>query len=64
MFSTRFYAFCPGSSSSFYNSYTVFRVGSLTKLIVVYTFLIKAGDARFNDPVAKYVLNFWKLHRP
>jgi Beta-lactamase len=37
------------------DSNTVFRIGSLTKLIVVYTFLIEAGDARFNDPVAKYV---------
>jgi len=37
------------------DSNTVFRIGSLTKLITVYTFLIEAGDARFNDPVANYV---------
>ena len=37
------------------DSNTVFRIGSLTKLITVYTFLIETGDARFNDPVANYV---------
>ncbi|KAE9381499.1 putative beta-lactamase [Stipitochalara longipes BDJ] len=37
------------------DSNTVFRIGSLTKLFTVYTFLIEAGDARFNDPVVNYV---------
>jgi hypothetical protein len=37
------------------DSNTVFRIGSLTKLFTVYTFLIEAGDAKFNDPVTKYV---------
>jgi CubicO group peptidase (beta-lactamase class C family) len=37
------------------DSNTVFRIGSLTKLITIYTYLIEAGDTSFNDPVAKYV---------
>jgi quinol monooxygenase YgiN len=37
------------------DSNTVFRIGSLTKLMAVYTFLIEAGDARFNDPIMNYV---------
>ncbi|KAE8441352.1 hypothetical protein EG329_005501 [Mollisiaceae sp. DMI_Dod_QoI] len=34
---------------------TTFRIGSLTKLFAVYTFLIQAGDRKWNDPVTKYV---------
>ncbi|KAL2012232.1 hypothetical protein VTN00DRAFT_4950 [Thermoascus crustaceus] len=34
---------------------TVFRIGSVSKLWTVYLFLIETGDARFDDPVAKYV---------
>jgi CubicO group peptidase (beta-lactamase class C family) len=37
------------------DSNTVFRIGSLTKLFTVCTFLIEAWDAKFNDPVTKYV---------
>lgn len=37
------------------NSNTTYRVGSLTKLMTVYTFLIEAGDMKFNDPITKYV---------
>lgn len=34
---------------------TVFRLGSLTKLLSVLTFLIIDGDVTFNEPVTKYV---------
>ncbi|KUJ22846.1 beta-lactamase/transpeptidase-like protein [Mollisia scopiformis] len=34
---------------------TMFRIGSSTKLISAYTFLIQAGDRKWNDPVTKYV---------
>jgi len=37
------------------DSNTVYRVGSLTKLLSVYTFLIEAGDVYFNQPVTRYV---------
>jgi len=34
---------------------TTYRVGSFTKLITVYTFLINAGDIGFNDPITNYI---------
>ncbi|KAH8646036.1 beta-lactamase/transpeptidase-like protein [Tricladium varicosporioides] len=34
---------------------SVYRIGSVTKLLTVYSFLISDGDAHFNDPVTKYV---------
>ncbi|KAI1799687.1 beta-lactamase/transpeptidase-like protein [Daldinia bambusicola] len=34
---------------------TVFRLGSLTKIHTIYSFLINAGDKLLNEPVTKYV---------
>ncbi|KAI1075760.1 beta-lactamase/transpeptidase-like protein [Whalleya microplaca] len=34
---------------------TVFRLGSLTKIFTIYTFLINAGDKMWNEPITKYV---------
>lgn len=34
---------------------TVYRLGSLTKVHTVYTWLAQDGDARWNDPITKYV---------
>ncbi|KAI0817036.1 beta-lactamase/transpeptidase-like protein [Xylaria sp. FL0064] len=34
---------------------TVFRLGSLTKIYTIYTFLINAGDRIWNEPITKYV---------
>ncbi|KAH7064425.1 beta-lactamase/transpeptidase-like protein [Paraphoma chrysanthemicola] len=34
---------------------TVFRIGSASKLLAVYTLLVEAGDHVFADPVTKYV---------
>lgn len=34
---------------------TVFRLGSLTKIYTIYTFLINAGDKLWNEPITKYV---------
>ncbi|KAI1266985.1 beta-lactamase/transpeptidase-like protein [Xylariaceae sp. FL1019] len=34
---------------------TVFRLGSLTKVYTIYTFLINAGDKLWNEPITKYV---------
>ena len=37
------------------NSNTTYRIGSLTKLFTVYTFLIEAGDGNWNEPITKFV---------
>jgi len=37
------------------NSSTVYRLGSMSKLLSVYNFLIAAGDVHFNQPITKYV---------
>ncbi|KAH9205052.1 beta-lactamase/transpeptidase-like protein [Leptodontidium sp. 2 PMI_412] len=34
---------------------TIYRIGSITKLLTVYTSLITDGDAHFNEPVTKYI---------
>ncbi len=34
---------------------TVYRLGSLTKIHTVYTWLAQDGDKRWNDPITKYV---------
>ncbi|KAI1270955.1 beta-lactamase/transpeptidase-like protein [Xylaria sp. FL0933] len=34
---------------------TVFRLGSLTKVYTIYTFLVNAGDTIWNEPITKYV---------
>jgi Beta-lactamase len=34
---------------------TVYRIGSCTKLLTVYAFLIADGDIKFNEPITKYV---------
>ncbi|KAJ8114270.1 hypothetical protein ONZ43_g4943 [Nemania bipapillata] len=34
---------------------TVFRLGSLTKIYTIYTFLVNAGDKIWNEPITKYV---------
>ena len=37
------------------NDDTLYRIGSLSKLLTVYTLLIQVGDAYLDDPVTKYV---------
>ncbi|KAK1780630.1 beta-lactamase/transpeptidase-like protein [Copromyces sp. CBS 386.78] len=34
---------------------TVYRLGSLTKIFTVYTWLAQDGDVRWNEPITKYV---------
>ncbi|KAI0412044.1 beta-lactamase/transpeptidase-like protein [Xylaria grammica] len=34
---------------------TVYRLGSLTKIFTIMTFIAEAGDTRWNDPITKYV---------
>jgi hypothetical protein len=34
---------------------SVFRIGSVSKVFSVWSFLINVGDAYFNDPITKYV---------
>lgn len=37
------------------DSNTIYRIGSVSKLLTVYTYLAAAGDASFNEPVTKYI---------
>ncbi|KAK3309353.1 beta-lactamase/transpeptidase-like protein [Chaetomium strumarium] len=34
---------------------TVYRLGSLTKVFTVYTWLVQDGDSKWNDPITRYV---------
>jgi hypothetical protein len=34
---------------------SIYRIASITKAVTVFTFLAVAGDARFNDPITRYV---------
>ncbi|KAI0514705.1 beta-lactamase/transpeptidase-like protein [Xylaria bambusicola] len=34
---------------------TIYRLGSLTKIFTIMTFIAEAGDTRWNDPVTKYI---------
>ncbi|KAH8897987.1 beta-lactamase/transpeptidase-like protein [Thozetella sp. PMI_491] len=34
---------------------TVYRLGSLTKIFTIYTWLAQDGDKRFNEPITKYI---------
>ncbi|KAF2973099.1 hypothetical protein GQX73_g677 [Xylaria multiplex] len=34
---------------------SIFRIGSVSKVFSVWSFLIEVGDERFNDPITKYV---------
>lgn len=34
---------------------TVYRLGSLTKVFTVYTWLVQDGDVKWNEPITKYV---------
>lgn len=34
---------------------SIYRIASITKLVTVFTFLAVVGDARFNDPITRYV---------
>jgi hypothetical protein len=37
------------------DSNSIYRIGSISKLFTVYTFLIEDGDAHFHEPITKYV---------
>jgi CubicO group peptidase (beta-lactamase class C family) len=37
------------------NDTTVYRIGSISKLLTAYLYLLEVGDASFNDPVTRYV---------
>ena len=37
------------------DSDTVYRLGSLTKIFTVYTWLAQDGDVKWNEPITKYV---------
>ena len=37
------------------NADSIYRLGSISKLLAVYLWLIREGDQRFNDPVTKYI---------
>ncbi|MCJ1462110.1 hypothetical protein MMC07_000710 [Pseudocyphellaria aurata] len=37
------------------DSNTIYRIGSASKLLTVYTYLVEAGDVSFNHPITEYV---------
>ncbi|KAI0858788.1 beta-lactamase/transpeptidase-like protein [Xylaria cubensis] len=37
------------------DSSSIFRIGSVSKVFCVWSFLIEVGDERFNDPITKYI---------
>ncbi|KAI0465682.1 beta-lactamase/transpeptidase-like protein [Xylaria cf. heliscus] len=37
------------------DTHSIFRIGSVSKVFSVWSFLIEVGDTRFNDPITKYV---------
>lgn len=37
------------------DSNTIYRIGSVSKLLIVYTDLAAVGDVSFNEPVTKYI---------
>lgn len=37
------------------NDTTVYRIGSISKLLTAYVYLLEAGDVSFNQPVTRYV---------
>lgn len=37
------------------NADSIYRIGSISKLLTVFVFLITEGDVRFGDPVSKYL---------
>ncbi|EON95975.1 putative beta-lactamase family protein [Phaeoacremonium minimum UCRPA7] len=37
------------------DSNTVYRLGSVTKIFTIYTFLVEAGDVHWNEPVTSFV---------
>lgn len=39
---------------------TIYRTGSLGKLMTVYTWLVNIGDSVFSDPITKYIVS--KVH--
>ena len=45
----------PAQGVATVDSDTIYRIGSLSKLLTVYTYLIEVGDVSFNQPITKYV---------
>ena len=45
----------PTSGVSVVDSNTVYRLGSTSKLITVYLYLVSAGDTSWNDPITTYI---------
>lgn len=46
------------------NDDTIRKIGSVSKLLTMHTFLIGAGDAVLQDPVSKYVPELRNSHNP
>jgi CubicO group peptidase (beta-lactamase class C family) len=42
-------------TGGFLNAETIYRIGSITKLLTVYTVLARLGDRYWNEPVTKYI---------
>src|ERR1700761_559563 len=45
----------PSTGVSTIDENTIFQIGSLSKLLTVYTYLMTAGDASWHDPITKYI---------
>lgn len=45
----------PAEGVATVDSNTIYRIGSVSKLLTVYTYLIQVGDVSFNEPITNYV---------
>lgn len=45
----------PAEGVATVDSNTVYRIGSISKLLTVYTYLVEVGDVSFNHPITEYV---------
>jgi CubicO group peptidase (beta-lactamase class C family) len=45
----------PAEGVATVDSTKIYRIGSISKLLTVYTFLVQVGDSSFNLPITKYV---------
>lgn len=53
----------PSIGVSNVDSNTIYRIGSISKLLSVYIYLVSVGDVSYNDPITKYIPEFAEYAR-